>query len=121
MKLAIDVIDASADFLACTKRVIFVPIFHFILSIFLFALWVGAFGCVVSMNDISADTTVPQGKDLKWKPQVTYMALYMFFGILWILAFVDYCSKFVVIVSASTYYFNSNMNEEGDANVLLGF
>ena len=52
LKLAIDVIDASADFLACTKRVIFVPIFHFILSILLFSLWVGAFGCVVSMNDI---------------------------------------------------------------------
>jgi hypothetical protein len=49
------------------------------------------------------------------------MALYMFFGILWILAFVDYCSKFVVIVSASTYYFNSDPTKEGDANVSLGF
>lgn len=49
------------------------------------------------------------------------MALFMFFGILWILAFVDYCSKFVVIVSASTYYFNSDSTHEGDANVSLGF
>lgn len=48
------------------------------------------------------------------------MALYMFFGILWILAFVDYCSRFIVIVSASTYYFNSNPVKEGSAEVLLG-
>lgn len=59
LKLAIDVIDASADFLACTKRVIFVPIIHFLISILLFSLWVGAFGCVVSMNNISADPNIP--------------------------------------------------------------
>lgn len=29
MQRAIDVIDASADYIACTKRVILVPIVHF--------------------------------------------------------------------------------------------
>jgi choline transporter-like protein 2/4/5 len=49
------------------------------------------------------------------------MALYMFFGLLWILAFINYCSKFIVMVSVSTYYFNSCPIIEGDAEVLLGF
>ena len=59
MRLAIDVIDASADFLASTKRVIFVPIFHYILSIVLFAIWLGAFSCVISMNDITPNAYIP--------------------------------------------------------------
>ena len=49
------------------------------------------------------------------------MALYMFFGILWITAWLEYSSTFVVMVSASTYYFNSSKEEEGSANVSLGF
>jgi hypothetical protein len=49
------------------------------------------------------------------------MALYMLFGILWITAFFEYCSTFVVMVSASTYYFNSNSEGEGSAEVGLGF
>jgi hypothetical protein len=53
------------------------------------------------------------------------MALYMLFGILWITAFFEYCSTFVVMVSASTYYFNSDPNDpeklEGSAEVGLGF
>lgn len=52
------------------------------------------------------------------------MALYMLFGILWITAFFEYCSTFVVMVSASTYYFNSipgSETEEGSAEVAAGF
>lgn len=49
------------------------------------------------------------------------MALYMFFGILWVTAFFEYCSTFVVMVSASTYYWSSNPGDEGDSNVALGF
>jgi len=49
------------------------------------------------------------------------MALYMFFGLLWITSFIEYCGNFVVIVAASTYYFNSSPEEEGEANVWQGF
>lgn len=49
------------------------------------------------------------------------MACYMLFGILWICAFFEYASTFIVMVSAATYYFNSNANDEGDAEVGTGF
>ena len=45
----------------------------------------------------------------------------MIFGILWVCAWLEYSSTFVVMVSASTYYFNSNSNSEGSAEVGLGF
>lgn len=48
----------------------------------------------------------------------------MFFGLLWLTAVIDYCSKFVVIMSASTYYFNHKKGEDDNpdaAEVGFGF
>jgi len=49
------------------------------------------------------------------------MALFMLFGVLWICAWLKYTSSFIVMVSASTYYFNSTSTTEGNAEVSLGF
>jgi choline transporter-like protein 2/4/5 len=45
------------------------------------------------------------------------MGLFMLFGILWILAFIDYTSRFIVMASAVTYYFNSNAEKDGSAEL----
>ena len=60
LKIAIDVIDASADFLACTKRIIFVPIFYFFVTIVILSMWVPSMLAVSTMaiNDINADTDI---------------------------------------------------------------
>ena len=52
LKKAIDVIDASADFLAKTKRIILVPCLFFVLQLIFVLVWIGAIMCVVSMNEI---------------------------------------------------------------------
>lgn len=67
LKLAIDVIDASADFLAGTKRILLVPGVFFIFQIITVLIWVAAMMCVVSMNEITVDETIPQGKNLVWE------------------------------------------------------
>jgi hypothetical protein len=121
LKMAIDVIDASADFLAKTKRIIFVPCLFFILQLILILVWIGAIMCVVSMNEISADQYIPQGKNLKWRAETKWMFAYMVFGIIWICSWLDYCSTFIVMVSSATYYFNSSQKFEGSAEVSLGF
>lgn len=59
LKMAIDVIDASADFLAKTKRVLLVPGLFFVLQIIVVTIWIGAMLCVASMNEITADDTIP--------------------------------------------------------------
>lgn len=120
LKLAIDVIDASADFLACTNRIIFVPGFFFVAQLIVVIIWVGAMMCVVSMNEITVDESIPQGKELKWEEKPFYMAMYMLFGVLWITAWFEYASTFIVMVAASTYYFNSDAGNEGDAEVGTG-
>lgn len=48
------------------------------------------------------------------------MALYMFFGLLWITSFIEYAGNFIIIASAASYYFDSNADEEGNANVMQG-
>jgi hypothetical protein len=121
LKTAIDVIDASADFLAKSKRIIAVPFIFFLLQIIAISIWLPSMAYVTSMNHVAPSETIPQMKDIEWKPEVKIMGLYMFFGILWVCAFFEYCSTFVVMVSASTYYWSSNPMAEGDADVGLGF
>ena len=59
LQRAIDVIDASADFIAHNKRVILVPNLHFIFTLVFSVVWLGAFLCVVSLNEIKADKMIP--------------------------------------------------------------
>lgn len=49
------------------------------------------------------------------------MALYMLFGVLWMTAFLEYCSTFILLCSAASYYFNSDANNEGSADVGYAF
>jgi len=59
LKLAIDVIDASADFIRDHKRTILVPVLYFFLIMLFLVFWLGAFGCVAAMNEIEADGLIP--------------------------------------------------------------
>lgn len=56
LKLAIDTIDASADFLFKTKRIILVPIFYFFVTLLVIFLWLGGLICVLSMNPVKPST-----------------------------------------------------------------
>ena len=49
------------------------------------------------------------------------MLVFMFFGGLWIINFIIYAAKMIVIVSVCTYYFNSNDEQEGAVEVCYGF
>jgi hypothetical protein len=55
LQRAIDVIDASADFIAHNKRIILVPNLHYLFTIIVSVVWLGAFLCVVSLNEVVAD------------------------------------------------------------------
>jgi len=126
LKMAIDVIDASADFLFKTKRIIAVPVMYFFLTVMCVVVWLGAIMCINSMGTITADTAlVPQmrsaDKNASEEKLFAYLFLFMFFGILWILQFIQAKTSFIAMVSATTYYFNSNKDHEGEAEVGFGF
>ena len=88
LKLAIDVIDASADFLFKTKRVVVVPIVYFIITLIVVFVWMGMFFCVVSMNKIEP-SKFPQVKDITISSEFNYWSLwYMAFALIWLVSFI---------------------------------
>lgn len=56
---AIDVIDASADFVNGNYKVMVVPTCHLLLQILFFIFWVVGMTCVCSLNEISPDYLIP--------------------------------------------------------------
>jgi hypothetical protein len=47
------------------------------------------------------------------------MVSFMMFGLGWVILYIQYCSRYLVMCAASTYYFNSDVEDEGTAEVLL--
>jgi len=59
LKRAIDIIDASADFVMATKRILFVPFIYFLLTLFVVIMWFVGYVMVMSTNPINASHLVP--------------------------------------------------------------
>jgi hypothetical protein len=114
IKVAVNVIDAAADFLRDTKRVMVAPVIHFTMGIIVFLVWLGCFFCVISMNEIKADKKIYQMKDLTWTKKNSWFAVLMVFAMIWFLTCIENLSNFVVMVTASTYYFNNNLETKND-------
>jgi len=79
-----------------------------------------------SIGEITADDgLIPQKKhvarDEELTKRVRYVFLFMLFGILWILAFIKAKTSFITMMSATTYYFDSTKDRDGNADVGLGF
>jgi hypothetical protein len=55
VKVAIAVIDATADFFAATKRIILVSVLYFFVTLAFILVWFAAVGCIMSLNTITAD------------------------------------------------------------------
>jgi len=127
LKVAIDIIDASADFLAGTKRIILVPLLYFGLTMIVVVFWLFAMLSAASMGEITAETSSmdPLQKDFELskseEKMFVIMSLVLFFGLLWMYNLFKAKTSFIVMTAASTYYFDSNKDKEGSANVSLGF
>ena len=46
--------------------------------------------------------------------------IYLFFGLLWILAMIIACTQFVIIVAACVWYFTSTSDTRGKASLMKG-
>lgn len=126
LKLAIDVVDASADFVMCTKRILLVPFAYFLLSILVVIGWFAGYILVMSMNEIHGTSTFNptvgpkyQIKAISWKNENLVYACIMWFGLIWSLIVIDYTKNYIVLFSASTYYFNSPKSEKDDNGHLI--
>jgi hypothetical protein len=54
-------------------------------------------------------------KQIEWSQNVWWMCVFMFFGLLWLTAIVEYQSYFIIITATCTFYFNNkrNFNDNG--------
>jgi hypothetical protein len=128
LKTAIDTIDAAADFVNGTKRIILVPVVYFLISLIVSLVWIFAFIYVyTSVGQVTInDSVLPQGKKVDWgtdkdiRMKIKCALVFMVFGYFWIISFLNYTSNYICMVSCSTYYFNSNAQNEGAAEVMLG-
>ena len=120
---AMAIIDASADFQMATKRLVFVSIFYFLVSLIIFFMWVFASACVFSMTEFEDPVTKgDQRKTLK-EPSGKLWAMFAFmaFGLLWTFRFISDKHKYIAMVAAATYYFDSTATKSGSASVCTGY
>lgn len=120
-------INSSADFLAQTKRIFIVPFtYNIILVLFVF-FWLA---CIVSVNctgNIKPDPTIagkyiPFRKSIDWEGKadlsktVNYIIAFLTFGLVWMTFFLRYSSNYVIMVTASSYYFTCKPDESIDGS-----
>jgi hypothetical protein len=124
LETAIAIIDASADFMIDTKRLILVSVFYFIVTMIIFFLYLFAIASVFSLVEFKDPT--PKGSQVKVidgdvPPKVWGLIGFLTFGWMWITKFISDKAKYITMVSASTYYFNNSDEKTGGAEVSTAF
>lgn len=129
LQVAIAVIDATADYMAGTKRIALVTVYYFILA--LITLLLGGFGVVgtVAMNKISINNVSPgcsdsslgsceYTKEIHFTGGTGAMMGLTIFGLFWILCFFREKNKLIYMIGSAQFYFSSNKDQTGSARVV---
>lgn len=130
LKLAIEIVNCSADFLAQTKRLLAVPILYYVFLFLFFLYWLACIISVMSMGRIVPQPDglvyVPLQKDIKWDDRkdqgyiVNWLLAFLCFGLIWFTFFLQASNNYVTIVTAATYYYSSNREKDGSGSVKTG-
>lgn len=128
LRVSISIIETAADWFADTKRILFVPLGYFALGTLIFAAWATALIMVGSVTTNGIIGTKPPGqiKNVIWSNETYFMIYTLWFGIIWIIAFIIACNEFVVIVATVTWYFSRKDIPDsdgipGDSEVWMGY
>jgi hypothetical protein len=104
LQVAIAVIDSTADFMVATKRIAFVTIYYFIMSLISVLFWGFGLIGIVSLSEIKAELSengVGYHKELTFTNKTTGLTIAMVFCIVWILSYIREKTKFVYMISAA--------------------
>lgn len=128
LRVSVSVIKITADWVADTKRIFFMPLFFFLMGISVMAIWMTGLACVASISSepIKADGPGEQTKKLIWSTGTTTMVYLMCFGAVWLMCFLTSFNEYVTIVAAISWYFSDKTIYDddgipGDSEVMLGF
>ena len=119
-KVAVAVIDATADFFVATKRLVILSLIFVVVTFTTIAYFGGSMLIQVSSNQIVTGYYGPGSREVIFsnnsKIGITFTAVVM----LWTLLYLKEHTQFIVSYSASSYYFNSTKSNEGSADVMVG-
>jgi hypothetical protein len=120
VKVAIAVIDATADFLVATFRLAFVNMTFALLLVIYLIVATASVLCVMSMNEITAssDASDFQGKVITWSQSNYGFMIFIGIAWLWIFSYLFDQITFITMSSAAQFYFTSTHNSTGSASVL---
>lgn len=130
LKMAIEIINTSADFLASTKRLLIVPFIYYGFMFAFFLFWLGSIISVESLGKISPDLSspyIPLKKKITWDDrkdlgkQVNLMLAFLIFALIWFTFFLTASNNYITMVTASTFYFNSSKENWGTGDLSRAF
>lgn len=121
LAVSIAILEAAADFVGETKRVMFLPVFFFFIMLISIICWIAGSICLFSVGDISGSSSGGQARHVTWDQTTRDLMYFMFFGLLWIMAFVIAFAQFIIIVGVATWYFNQDSDNVGYASFTSAF
>ena len=93
IRVATAVMKTSAVFIASNLKTILVPIFAFVFAACFITFWVIDAAYLASAGEIKKSENIGgQWKELVWDEKLQYFVIYLFFGLLWILAMIISCT-----------------------------
>jgi len=93
IRVATAVMKTSAVFIASNLKTILVPIFAFVFAACFLTFWIIDAAYLASAGEVKANRNLGgQWKELVWDEKLQYFVIYLFFGLLWILAMIISCT-----------------------------
>ena len=118
-RIAIAILEAAADFVTDTLRVLIIPVTNFFAIIIWTGIWLVIAICNYSVGEITHSSTT--FKQVEWEPTTRYFWYLSYFGYLWWCAMIIAISQFIIIVAVCTWYFSHAGDKDGSASVFKGF
>ena len=102
--LAANIVKAASDFLSSNTRIIFMPLFMYLLMVPIVCCWLYS---VLSLASIGTPVYKENSYigSMIYQDEVKYAFTFMLFGLFWIIAFLDAVQMFVVASTTCMWYF----------------
>lgn len=106
LRVSIAIIETAADYFSDTKRIMIIPVIYFMFGLSVFLMWIYGVLCIASIGDITGGNYNLQSKDVNRAEITNWMIFWMVWGMIWIGCFIVAMNEFVVICSATSWYFS---------------
>ena len=122
--LGASILQASSDFLSSNTRIILMPVFIYILMIPIAGVWLFS---TVHLMSLGTPYYIPDSyvSGMIYENTITYLFLFMLFGLFWVIAFLDAIQMFSIAATCCMWYFSGQGSDDasktGSVSIMLSF